>query len=111
MSFNTNNSTTMNKQPPSSIYQQKRSSAAVNGSGGGSGGGVGSNYASRQGTHMSLGSGGGADYVPKGALGLSNKVPASMGDSNDYLRLKRVNQNVMGSTVKLNGAETDQLNA
>ena len=105
MNFNTNNGMTMNKQP-SSIYQQKRSSVVNNGSGGGGGE---RNYASRQGTHMSLGSNGagGGDHLPKGGLGLSNKVPASMGDSNDYLRLKRVNQNVMGSTVKLNGLETD----
>ena len=101
--------TQMNSNSNFGLSMQKRSSGAINGSGGGGG----SNYNSRQGTHTSLGSNGpgGGDNIPKGALGLSNKVPANMGDNNDYLRLKRVNQNVMGSTVKLNGIETDQLNA
>jgi len=49
-----------------------------------------SGYSSRNSVH---------NDVPKMATGLSNKVPAHAGDSqrnaNDYLRLKRANNNVM----------------
>ena len=59
-----------------------------------------SGYSSRNATH--------AD-VPK-STNLSNKVPSHAGDnqrSNDYLRLKRVNNNVMKNMLNDSTGQTD----